>query len=544
MNILVVDDNTSLARGLSTYLKQVGHIPFLATTVSEAGDLLAKQNFDLIITDLKLPDGEGLEVIRAARNSVNPPEVILMTAFGSVESAVEAMKLGAMDYLTKPVPLEEFAFRIDRVVKLRQTSQRAETLQRARDLLLESAGLASPIDEIVGNSPEIAHVKELIRKVAGFPSTVLLTGETGTGKEMAAHAIHALSPWADGPFVRVNCASIPDTLFESELFGHERGAFTDARERRIGRFESARGGTLFLDEVGEVPLSMQAKLLRALQEKEIVRVGGNVPIQVETRIVAATNRNLDRMTAGGQFRSDLLYRLAVVAISLPPLRSRRGDLPALAEHILQRYRLEFGRPDLRFDPESVEQLQKLPWPGNIRELKNVIERAVVMSEGDVLSGELFQSGSSHAKGPQAPVNLAPDTVAILPGTLTGNPARSLAENLAESLTGNPVGCPTESLTESLTKSLTESPTESLTESPTESLTESLTESPTESPIGSLTEALEHLERSMIERAFQQAGGVKARAAEALQISRTNLIYRMKKLGLMDSGDGHNSNEKD
>ncbi|NLI76386.1 MAG: sigma-54-dependent Fis family transcriptional regulator [Candidatus Riflebacteria bacterium] len=496
MNILVVDDNASLARGLATFLRQEGHTAALAASVAEARHQLAQTGFDLIITDLKLPDGEGLEVIRLARAASPAPEVILMTAFGSVESAVEAMKLGALDYLTKPVPPEEFAFRIDRVARLRRLAQRADTLERARDTLLEAAGLASPLAEIVGESPAIVAVKDLIRKAAGFPSTVLLTGETGTGKELAARAVHALSPWADGPFVRVNCASIPDTLFEAELFGHEKGAFTDARERRIGRFEAARGGTLFLDEVGEVPLHLQAKLLRALQDKELVRVGGTVPIKVDTRIVAATNRDLEAMATAGTFRPDLLYRLAVVRIALPPLRERQEDVGLLAEHLLERLRQEFGRPRLRFPPSTLAALQGQAWPGNIRELKNAIERAIVLAEGDEVTIPLTPTGSGRGAGPVSAGGGEGGGEGVL---MTTGPVPGLASPAGHGADGLPGS---------------------------------------ETGVGNragpgLNAALDALERRLIQEALTQAGGVKARAAALLRISRPNLVYRMKRHGLLD-----------
>ncbi len=471
MNILIVDDNQSLVRGLLTFLREEGHSGFPAGTVQEAKILLEKRRFDLVITDLKLPDGEGLEVVKRARAVNPPPEVILMTAFGTVDTAVEAMKLGAQDYLTKPVPLEEFAFRIDRVGKLRQVSERVEKLERTNATLLESTGLTSPLQELVGDSPGMRGVKELLAKAAPFPSTVLLTGETGTGKEMVARAIHALSPGAQGPFVRVNCASIPDTLFESELFGHEKGAFTDARERRIGRFEAAQGGTLFLDEVGEVPAPLQPKLLRALQEKEIVRVGSSQPILVDTRIVAATNRNLDRMSTTGEFREDLLYRLAVIRIPIPPLRERREDIVPLANRLLERLRSDFGKPGLAFSPESLEILKGKDWRGNIRELRNAIERAVVLSEGDLLGPGSFEPGSSE------------------PGS--SEPVLRVAVGQEDRPGGG---------------------------------------------AGSLPEALEKLERSMIISALRKSDGVKARAAEELGIPRTNLLYRMKKLGLQSGED--------
>lgn len=468
MNILVVDDNRSLVKGLCTFLTQEGHAAVPVGTLAGARSEIAARPFDLVITDLKLPDGEGLEVIRAARESERPAEVILMTAFSTIETAVAAMKLGALDYLTKPVPLEEFAFRIARVAERRRSAEQTETLRRANDAWRAMEGLEDPLAAMVGESEGMKAVKSLIRKAAAFPSTVLLCGETGTGKEVAARAIHGLSPWAEGPFVRVNCASIPATLFESELFGHEKGAFTDAREKRIGRFEAARGGTLFLDEVGEVPLELQSKLLRALQEKEVVRVGGSKPISIETRIVAATNRDLDAMAARGEFREDLLYRLAVVRITMPPLRERPDDIPLLLEHLLSQFRREFGRPGLRLDPRLLSALRGHGWRGNIRELRNAIERAAVMAESDVMGLQDFGIVSAETRMP---------------------------------------------------------------------LADRQNEVPATSAAG-LNEALETVERRMILDALARSGGVKSRAAEELRIPRTNLLYRMKRLGIAGAEDNH------
>jgi len=466
MKILVVDDNASLVRGLCTFLAQEGHSATPAGTLAAARSELATNGFDLVVTDLKLPDGEGLDVIRAAKESEHPAEVILMTAFSSIETAVAAMKLGALDYLTKPVPLEEFAFRVARVAERRETAERADTLRRANAAWRTVEGLDDPLAAMVGESEGMRTVKNLIRKAAAFPSTVLLCGETGTGKEVAARAIHGLSPWAEGPFVRVNCASIPATLFESELFGHEKGAFTDARERRIGRFEAARGGTLFLDEVGEVPIELQSKLLRALQEKEVVRVGGSKPIQIETRIVAATNRDLDSMATRGGFREDLLYRLAVVRITMPPLRERCEDIPALLEHLLAQFRREFGRPGLRLDPGLIPALRVHPWRGNIRELRNALERAAVMAETDLLGYRDFAITSAD------------------PGIIPGKPSSGQVLPISLGLCG----------------------------------------------------VIETIERRMIMEALTRSGGVKSKAADELKIPRTNLLYRMKRLGIAGSDD--------
>lgn len=391
MKILVVDDNASLARGLKTFLHQEGNQADVALCVKEALSLLAKYRYDLIFTDLRLPDGEGLEIIRAARSAERKPlpEVILMTAFGSVESAVEAMKLGAMDYLTKPVSMEEFSFRLKKVEEFRELEKTNQRLKNSRKLLLADSGLADPLEDMIGVSPPMLAVRETIEKVAAYPTTVLVTGETGVGKELAARALHLLSDRADKPFVRVNCASIPNNLFEAELFGHEKGAFTDARDRRIGQFESADGGTLFLDEVGEIPIELQAKLLRAIQEKEITRLGSSTPVKVDLRIIAATNRKLEEMVQQQLYREDLFYRLSVVKIEIPPLRDRKSDISVLCSHLLGRIGAELGRSNLVVTQDAIAHLSSLAWPGNIRQLRNVLERAVIMSGSDLLELEDF-----------------------------------------------------------------------------------------------------------------------------------------------------------
>ncbi len=461
MNILIVDDNESLARGLVVYLKGERHDARIAGTVRDALHLAESKAFDLVITDLRLPDGTGLEVIKACRQAEDPPEVILMTAYSSVETAVEAMKLGALDYLTKPVPLEEFAFRIQRVLQIRSVSKTATVLKRSQQDLLSAAGFADPLADLVGDSPLLCRAKDLIQKSAPFPSTVLITGETGTGKELAARALHALSPRASEPFIRVNCASIPETLFESELFGHERGAFTDARERRLGRFELAHQGTLFLDEVGEVPLHLQAKLLRVLQDKEINRLGGTETISVDVRIIAATNRDLQQLAAQGRFREDLLYRLSVIQISMPPLRERQQDIPLLARHLLKHLSSDLGRPCPTLDPQSEQELVRHHWPGNVRELRNALERALVLSDGHTLPAFLpfFTSASSN------------------------------------------------------------------------NTTQSTSASTATLPADGLVHGLEHIEREWIRQALLICDGNKSKTAELLRLSRPNLAFRLKKLGL-------------
>ncbi|MBU1109252.1 MAG: sigma-54 dependent transcriptional regulator [Candidatus Riflebacteria bacterium] len=466
MKILVVDDNTSLARGLKTFLTGEGHEAELAHTVKQGLELLESHSFDLLITDLRLPDGEGLQIMEKARDGSleTMPEVILMTAFGSVESAVTAMRLGASDYLTKPVSLEEFSFRIKKIERLKQLGNQNQRLERQCENLLEAAGFNQAVDDIAGESREIAEVKQMIRRVAAYPTTVLITGETGVGKEVAAKAIHNLSPRQHAPFVRVNCASIPGTLFESELFGHEKGAFTDARQRRIGSFEAADSGTVFLDEVGEVPMSLQAKLLRVLQEKEITRLGSSKPVAIDVRIIAATNRKLDEMVAAGSFREDLLYRLSVVNVHLPPLRQRLVDLPVLCQTLLHKIGNELGRPNLAISEEAMQALQRQAWPGNVRQLKNALERAVVMTDGRILGPSSFL------------------LTAETPSLASADFVPELA--MADTQSG-------------------------------------------------LSAALEKLEKKMIRAALSESGGIKSRAAEILQIPRTQLLYRMKRLGIAE-----------
>ena len=475
MKILVVDDNASLARAIKSFLNQEGHVADVAGSVKEGQKLLDLSNYDLVLTDLKLPDGEGLEIIRKARESASPrlPEVILMTAFGSVESAVTAMRLGASDYLTKPVSMEEFSFRIQKIAERRRLDEQNELLKRQCDSLLDASGFANVLDSIVGRSQAIAELKQLLAKVAPYPSTVLITGETGAGKEMVARAVHQLSPRAGGPFVRVNCASIPETLFEAELFGHEKGAFTDAKQRRIGSFEAADQGTVFLDEVGEVPLAMQAKLLRALQEKEIIRIGSSSPVKVDVRIVAATNRNLEKMVAAGRFREDLLYRLSVFNILVPPLRERKDDFPELCRSLLDRLARELGKPSLRIPDSLVERLAAMQWPGNVRQLKNALERAAVLSEGRDIEAKFLLQPDRSEEAQAEPAR-------------TGFVSPAAIEN--------------------------------------------------ENPEVGLTAALESLERRMLVAALEKAGGTKSRAAEILKIPRTQLLYRMKKLGLGEGDD--------
>ncbi len=368
--VLVVDDEPGVRESLRMLLKDECEV-VTAENVSDAVRALDDAPPDLILLDLIMPGGSGLVLLEKLEKLDQPPPVVVLTATKTVATAVEAMKLGAVDYITKPFEVEALRIKVRQLLEHRALE---EEVVRLRD---EVSG-RSRLGEMIGRSSAMQDAFHALRRVAPSRANVLIFGESGTGKELAARAIHELSGRSSGPFVVVNCAAIPETLLESELFGHERGAFTDARERRIGRFEAASGGTLFLDEIAEMAPALQAKLLRALQERSVERLGASQPIEVDVRFVAATNRDLDRDVAEGRFRADLYYRVAVVPITLPPLRERRGDVPLLVEEFLKR------SAGSRLTPEALSALERHPWPGNVRELENAIERAVALAEGPEL----------------------------------------------------------------------------------------------------------------------------------------------------------------
>ncbi len=375
---LVVEDNDTLRRGIARALAD----GFGAVDEEAAGDTAvvrlcdgANPPYDVIVTDLRLPGAGGLEVLEAARARDERSAVILMTAYGTIESAVEAMRRGAFDFLQKPFDLEQLEVRVAKAL------EHGRLLREVTHLRAERVARYAPAN-IVGTSPALQRALGLVRKVARSRATALVTGETGTGKELVAGMIHGLSARADGPFIKVNCAALPETLLESELFGHERGAFTGADRIRIGRFEQAHGGTLFLDEVGDMAPSTQAKLLRVLQDREFTRLGGSRPLRVDVRIVAATNRDLEREMHAGRFREDLFYRLNVIRIAMPALRERQDDVEALAVHFAQHFAREMGRAERQLSPAAVARLRAHGWPGNVRELRNVIERALLLADGE------------------------------------------------------------------------------------------------------------------------------------------------------------------
>ena len=383
--ILIVDDEPVIRHALHRLLEREGYRVAEATSLAEARSMCTAQPFDLAICDLRLPDGEGIDLAGACPDT----PVLIMTSYASVRSAVEAMKTGAVDYIAKPFDHEEMLLIVARILKQRGLERDNETLRR--DL-----ARVYPLEGMVGRSSLMAKVCDTVQKVAPTDTTVLIRGESGTGKELVARAIHAKSPRAAIPLVSVNCASIPEGLLESELFGHEKGAFTGATTGHQGLIEAADGGTLFLDEIGELTAAAQSRLLRVLQDGEIRRVGATASRTVDVRLVAATHRDLEQMVRDGAFREDLYYRLEVMEIHLPPLRERGEDIPLLAEFLLEKACTRMKRPQLGFTREAMSALQHHRWPGNVRELKNAIERAVILAEDRITPELLALHVPSHS----------------------------------------------------------------------------------------------------------------------------------------------------
>jgi two-component system NtrC family response regulator len=372
MTILVVDDEPAQRELLGGFLAKRGWSIALAAGGAEALAILRRTAVHLVLADYRMPDLSGIELLKASKQLNPEVPVVLITAYGSIASAVEAMKAGAYDYLTKPIELDELVYLIDRVTERRQL---LTEVQELRTQLRERFR----VEGIIGDSGPMQEVLSLVARVAPTPSTVLISGESGTGKELIAKAIHYNSPRRDRPFLKVNVSALPESLLESELFGHEKGAFTGAMERRIGRFEAADGGTLFLDEIGDLPLALQVKLLRVLQEREIERLGSQRPIAVDIRVLAATNQDLERAIRERRFREDLYYRLNVFPIVLPPLRERREDITLLIEFLLQKFVTRVGKPATTVSRQAMDVLMKYDYPGNVRELENILERAVILA---------------------------------------------------------------------------------------------------------------------------------------------------------------------
>ena len=469
--ILIVDDERTLARAVKLFLTECGYEAEVASDGEQALEMLESLRPDVVFADVRLPGMSGIELLRRIREFDPAIPVIMMTAYGTIEGAVEAVKLGAFDYLKKPVDLEELKLLADRARETSVLKQELSYYRRraARDL---------PFAGVLGESPAMRAVMEQARQIAALDETppVLITGETGTGKGLVARTIHASGPRASKPFIEVNCTALPGNLMEAELFGYERGAFTDAKESKIGLFEAAEGGFLFLDEVGDIELSLQGKLLRAIEERTTRRVGGIRDRKIDVRILAATNRDLEREAQRGAFRKDLYFRLAVILLALPPLRDRGEDILLLAEHFLERFRAKYGKDVRRIDEEARALLLSYAWPGNVRELSHVIERAVLWSRGPVLGAEHLSvtRPADVAPSAQEPA-AAPEPVAV----------QAEAGSLASTSSGLPPG----------------------------------------------RVDLAEWEKSMIEQALREAGGNQTRAAQRLGISRDTLRYRLKKFGI-------------
>jgi two-component system, NtrC family, response regulator AtoC len=378
--VLVVDDEEGVRRMITALLQKEGFSVSAAGGGEEALRKLGEEEFDLVLSDVRMPGLDGLGLLGRARALYPETTVIMMSAFGTLDLAVEAMKQGAYDYISKP-------FKADELLLTLRKAQERESLRRENTALRECIRDRFTLEGMVAASPTMKAVLATAQKVAAFRSSVLITGESGTGKEVLARAIHHLSPWREGPFVAINCGAIPATLLESELFGHARGAFTDAVAEKKGLFEEAQAGTLFLDEIGELPLELQVKLLRVIQEGEVRRVGENRTIRVDVRLLAATARDLAADVRAGLFREDLYYRLHVVPIHIPPLRERREDIPPLAEELLARISLRLGGGKRGLAPEALRLLVRYPWPGNVRELENILERAAILAASRTLGEE-------------------------------------------------------------------------------------------------------------------------------------------------------------
>jgi len=421
--VLVVDDEANARSALAEMLSEEGYVTEVAADGREAYEMLEEFEPHVVLTDLKMPRMDGIELLREGRALAPDAVFVVMTAFGSIDTAVEAIKAGAENYLTKPLD-------VDAVLALVARALEKSELKIERTQLRERLGRRLKLGGIIGEHPSMQRLLKMVGQVAKSRATVLIHGESGTGKELIAAAIHHNSRRSDGPFIRLNCAALAESLLESELFGHEKGAFTGAMTRRAGRFEQAHKGTLFLDEVSEIPMATQVKLLRFLQEKQFERVGGNETVQVDVRVLAATNRDLKQRVEQGDFREDLYYRLNVVQLDVPPLRARRSDIPVLARHFLRKYAEENDADIGGFTDEAKQALMAYPWPGNVRELENAIERAVVLCEGRRVEAELLPGNTSDSPVKSDELGL------LIPGITMAEVERIVLERTLEAVGGS------------------------------------------------------------------------------------------------------------
>jgi two-component system, NtrC family, response regulator PilR len=465
-SVLVIDDDETVRDVIKMFLQAKG---FEVTTTPDGQtglDRFREEKFDAVLSDLVMPGVNGIEVLKGiVEQNTNTP-VIMITAYGSVQTAVEAMKMGAFDYVTKPFVLDELHIILERAIGVSR-------LHRENLMLKMQLKKKYNFKGLIGDSPRMQKVYEMIEKIADTDSTVMITGESGTGKELVAKTIHFNSSRSQGPFVPLNCAAIPKDLLESELFGHEKGAFTGAMSTRIGRFELAHNGTLFLDEIGELDPSLQVKLLRVLQEREFERVGGVKTIKVDVRILAATNKDIEKATKEGKFREDLFYRLNVIPLQLPPLRKRIEDFPLLIEHFVHELSKRRKREPLKFSQEVMDCLMKYTWPGNVRELENLIERLTILSSGNVVAVSDLPEKIHQFTTPDIENSVHPPEVSEQREGYSALPAYGL----------------------------------------------------------DLNTHINNIERNLILKALEKTGGVRSRAAGLLGLNRTTLIEKMKKMGI-------------
>jgi len=400
-NILVIDDNETIREGVAAVVAKMGHKAHVAADGEHGVKLFKSRRVDFTITDLKMEEMDGIEVLKAVLDQDPGAVVMLITAFGTVETAVEAMKQGAFDFITKPFKPDLLRVKVDQALEVARMKKEAARLKEENRVLREEVLEQAGINNIVGESPVMQEVFTTVRKVAPSDSTVLVTGESGTGKELIAHALHDLSRRREGPFIRVGCGALAETLLEGEMFGHEKGSFTGASRRKLGRFELADTGTIFLDEIGEIGAALQLKLLRVLQEREFERVGGEETLSVDVRVVAATNRDLEALVQDGVFREDLYYRLHIVPLRMPPLRERPGDVADLSRHFLAKLSGRTGKKISDISEEALQVLRQYRWPGNVRELENVIEQAMVFCDGEALEAADLPSNLQKRPAPGA-----------------------------------------------------------------------------------------------------------------------------------------------